>query len=119
MSFFRKINRGVGNIFRKGVQEPVGSFFRKEGGLDQFSVGLRKMGNTFQESGKGVRQFSSNPVITALGNALGSYYGNPLLGTQIRDEGKLIGDSLTESGDMLKLGRDATNRKNYNSLERS
>ena len=119
MSFFRKINRGVGNLFRKGVQEPVGSFFRKDGGLDQFSVGLRKMGNTFQESGKGVKKFSSNPLVVALGNMVGSAYGNPLLGTQIKDEGKLVGDSLKMSGDVLKLGRDVTNRKTYNSLERA
>ena len=38
MSIFRKMNRGVGNIFKKGIQEPIGSFFRKEGGLDQFST---------------------------------------------------------------------------------
>ena len=119
MSIFRKMNRGVGNIFKKGIQEPIGSFFRKEGGLDQFSVGLRKMGNTFQDTGKGVRQFSSNPLIIALGNLVGSAYGNPLLGKQIKDEGKLIGDSLKMSGDVLKLGRDVTNRNNYNSLERA
>ena len=119
MSFFRKVNRGVGNIFRKGVQEPVGSFFRKEGGLDQFSVGLRKMGNTFQDTGSGIRQFSSNPLVRELGNAIGSAYGNPLLGQQISDEGRLVGDSLKASGDLLKLGRDVTNRKNYNSLERA
>lgn len=119
MSFFRKVNRGVGNLFRKGVQEPVGSFFRKEGGLDQFSVGLRKMGNTFQDTGKGIRKFSSNPLIVALGNVVGSTYGNPLLGKQIKDEGRLIGDGLKVSGDLLKLGREATNRKNYNSLERA
>ena len=119
MSFFRKVNRGVGDIFKKGVQEPVGSFFSKEGGLDQFSVGLRKMGNTFQDTGSGIRQFSSNPLVRELGNAVGSAYGNPLLGQQIRDEGRLVGDSLKASGDLLKLGRDVTNRKNYNSLERA
>ena len=82
MSIFRKMNRGVGNIFKKGIQEPIGSFFRKEGGLDQFSVGLRKMGNTFQDTGSGIRQFSSNPLVRELGNAVGSAYGNPLLGQQ-------------------------------------
>ncbi len=118
MSFFRKLNRDGGRFFRKNISNPVGGFFRKGGGLDDFSSGLRKSGNTLQQIGGGIRQFSSNPLVMAGADILGSAYGIDNLGRDFKKEGKIVGENMRLGGDVFKLGSNLTNRNTYNRLER-
>lgn len=121
MSFFKKTFANVDSIFKKNGSSSGGgnSFFRKGGGLDQFSVALRKGGNTFATVADVIRGIASNPLLVESANIIGAEYGNPLLGDQMAEGGKGVADGADIGSKIMLQGRELTNRKRYNNLERA
>ena len=118
MSFFTKAIGNTGRFFTKGIKPMGVNFFRKGGGLDGLSRGLRQSSNVIRGLGGGIKQLSQNPVVQVGGNVLGTYLmGNPLLGTQLGVGGQALGSAFEEGSDLLKAGREITNRNKYMSAK--
>lgn len=113
MSFFTKAIGNTGRFFTKGVKPLGENFFRKGGGLDRLSKGLRQSSNVISGIGQGVKSLSQSPLVLAGGSVLGSYMGNPLLGAQLSAGGQALGSGLQEGATLLGAGREITNRNSY------
>ena len=113
MSFFTKAIGNTGRFFTKGVKPLTANFFRKGGGLDGLSRGLRQSSNVIRGIGGGIKSVSQSPLVLAGGTMLGTYMGNPLLGTQIASGGSAIGSGLEGGATLLGAGREITNRNKY------
>lgn len=113
MSFFTKAINNTGRFFTKGVKPLAENFFRKGGGLDNLSTGLRQSSNVIRGIGGGIKSVSQSPLVLAGGTMLGSYFGNPLLGGQIQAGGTALGSGLEGGATLLGAGREVTNRNKY------
>ncbi len=113
MSFFTKAIGNTGRFFTKGVKPLTENFFRKGGGLDGLSRGLRQSSNVIRGIGGGIKSVSQSPLVLAGGTVLGSYLGNPLLGGQIASAGSALGGGLEGGATLLGAGREVTNRNKY------
>lgn len=117
MSFFTKAINDTGRFFRKSVRPIASNFFRKGGGLDGLSRGLRQSSNVARGIGGGVKSVSQSPLVLAGGTIVGSYLGNPLLGGQIASGGSALGSALEGGATLLGAGREVTNRNKYMSAQ--
>ena len=113
MSFFTKGLRNTGRFFNKQAKPLARNFFRKGGGIEDLSRGLRQSSNVLKEVGSGVSKVSQNPLVLAGGTALGTYMGNPLLGVQLAGGGSMVGSGLEATGEILGGLRTLTNRNKY------
>ena len=113
MSFFKKGLRNTGRFFNKQTKPLARNFFRKGGGIEDLSRGLRQSSNVLKEVGSGVSKVSKNPLVLAGGTALGTYMGNPLLGVQLAGGGSMVGSGLEGAGEVLGGLRTLTNRNKY------
>jgi len=117
MSFFTKAIGNTGRFFTKGVKPLAVNFFRKGGGLDGLSSGLRQSSNIVRGIGGGIKSVSQSPLVLAGGTLVGTYMGNPLLGGQIASTGSAIGSGLEGGATLLGAGRQITNRNKYMTKE--
>ena len=113
MSFFTKIGRDTNRFFTKTAKPLVANFFRKGGGLDGLNTGLRQSSKIVGGIGGGIKNISQSPIVLAGGTVLGSYVGNPLLGSQIQQGGMALGEGLEGTSTLLGAGKTITNRNKY------
>lgn len=117
MSFFTKIGKDTNRFFSKTVKPITANFFRKGGGLDGLNKGLRQSSKIVGGFGTGVKNVSQSPIVMAGGTIVGSYLGNPLLGSQIASGGQALGQGLEGASTVLGAGKVVTNRNKYLSKE--
>ena len=113
MSFFTKPFKTTSRFFTKQAKPITENFFRKDGGLESLSKGLRQSSNVVRGVGQGVKKLGQNPLVLAGGTVLGSYLGNPLLGAELGAGLTSLGSGLEEGSTLLGAGREITNRNRY------
>jgi hypothetical protein len=93
---------GLGKFFNK-VKSGATKFFSKNG---EGSKILGKVSSGFNQVGNIASRVASSPIVQAGANALGSYIGDPTLGSQISSGAKLVNN-------VSKQGSQLTNQSNY------
>ena len=101
MSFFTKAIRKSGRFFNKQAKPLALNSFRKGGGIEDVSRGLRQGYNVMREIGSGITKVSQNPLLLAGGTAVGTYMGNQLLSVQLGAGGLALGTGLEGTAEIL------------------
>ena len=124
MSFFTKLGRTGGSLFKKQVMPDVQSIFKKGGVGRKFSKMAGQAADVTGVVGRELRRGAKNPVLEGIGNmTIGADKTRQLQGAALAGSGALRGASgvLRQASDLtnIKNLRGDANQVGANVLERS